>query len=51
VLQYSSIIQRQLRQFFPSVKRRISPLNLPPEFLFACSMREPTGTGNGGRCQ
>jgi phospholipid N-methyltransferase len=51
VLQYSPIIQRQLRRFFPSVKRRVSLLNVPPAFLFACSMREPTGTANGGRSQ
>jgi phospholipid N-methyltransferase len=51
VLQYSPIIQRQLRRLFPSVKRRVSLLNVPPAFLFACSMREPTGTANGGRSQ
>ena len=51
VLQYTPIIQRQLHRLFPSVKRRISPLNVPPAFLFACSMREPTGTANGGRSQ
>jgi len=49
VLQYTPIIQRQLRRLFPSVKRRISPLNVPPAFLFACSMRETIGTANGGR--
>jgi phospholipid N-methyltransferase len=51
VLQYSPIIQRQLRRLFPYVKRRVSLLNVPPAFLFACSMREPTGTANGGRSQ
>ena len=49
VLQYTPIIQRQLRRLFPCVKRRISPLNVPPAFLFACSMRETIGTANGGR--
>jgi phospholipid N-methyltransferase len=51
VLQYTPIIQRQLRRLFPSVKRRVSLLNVPPAFLFACSMRKPTGTANGGRSQ
>ena len=51
VLQYTPIIQRQLHRLFPSVKRRISPLNVPPAFLFACSMREPTGTAYGGRSE
>jgi phospholipid N-methyltransferase len=49
VLQYTPFIQRQLRRLFPSVKRRVSPLNVPPAFLFACSMREPTGTASGAR--
>jgi len=51
VLQYSPFIQGQLRQLFPSVRRRVSPLNVPPAFLFACSMRQPSGTANGGRAQ
>jgi phospholipid N-methyltransferase len=51
VLQYTPIIQRQLGRLFPSVKRRISPLNVPPAFLFACSMREPIGTANRGRSE
>jgi phospholipid N-methyltransferase len=51
VLQYTPIIQCQLRRLFPSVKRRVSLLNVPPAFLFACSMRKPTGAANGGRCQ
>src|SRR5918997_908309 len=36
VLQYSTIIQGQLRRVFPHVERRISLLNVPPAFLFAC---------------
>lgn len=37
VLQYSPLVQRDLRRIFPSVSRRISPLNVPPAVLFACS--------------
>ena len=37
VIQYSPLIQSELRRLFRSVKRRISPLNVPPAFLFACS--------------
>ena len=42
VLQYSPIIQGQLRKVFPHVERRISLLNVPPAFLFACSMTQQT---------
>jgi phospholipid N-methyltransferase len=42
VIQYSPLIQSELRRLFPSVRRRISPLNVPPAFLFACST-EPEG--------
>jgi phospholipid N-methyltransferase len=38
VIQYSPLIQSELRRLFPSVRRRISPLNVPPAFLFACSL-------------
>ena len=37
VIQYSPLIQSELRRLFPSVRRRISVLNVPPAFLFACS--------------
>ena len=37
VIQYSPLIQAELRRLFPSVRRRISLLNVPPAFLFACS--------------
>jgi phospholipid N-methyltransferase len=37
VIQYSPLIQSELRRLFLSVQRRISPLNVPPAFLFACS--------------
>jgi phospholipid N-methyltransferase len=38
VIQYSPLIQSELRRLFPSVRRRISPMNVPPAFLFACSL-------------
>jgi phospholipid N-methyltransferase len=37
VIQYSPLIQSELRRLFPSVRRRISLWNVPPAFLFACS--------------
>lgn len=36
VLQYSPLIKRELDRRFASVERRLSPLNLPPAFLFRC---------------
>jgi phospholipid N-methyltransferase len=36
VLQYSPLIERELRQTFTNVRRRLSLLNVPPAFLFAC---------------
>ena len=36
VLQYSPLVQRDLTQMFGSVRRRVSFLNIPPAFLFAC---------------
>jgi phospholipid N-methyltransferase len=44
VIQYSPLIQSELRRLFPSVRRRISPLNVPPAFLFACSLEPGAGT-------
>jgi phospholipid N-methyltransferase len=38
VIQYSTMVQRDLERIFASVRRRVSPLNVPPAFLFACSM-------------
>ncbi len=38
VIQYSTMVQRDLKRIFASVRRRVSPLNVPPAFLFACSM-------------
>lgn len=49
VLQYSPLVQSELRRLFPSVRRRISPLNVPPAVLFACSMERTAGTPDAGR--
>ena len=37
VIQYSPLIQNELRKRFTTVERRISPWNVPPAFLFRCS--------------
>lgn len=36
VLQYSPMIQGELRRMFGAVRWRLSPFNVPPAFLFAC---------------
>ena len=36
VLQYSPLIKADLERAFASVRWRVSPLNVPPAFLFAC---------------
>lgn len=41
VLQYTPLIQSELRRLFRSVRRRISPLNVPPAMLYACSQEGP----------
>ena len=38
VLQYSPLIKKELERRFASVERRLSPLNLPPAFLFRCTV-------------
>jgi phospholipid N-methyltransferase len=45
VLQYSPFRQRELERAFASVTRRLSPLNVPPAFVFACRAEpgEPAG--------
>src|SRR5215208_3178293 len=35
-IQYSTVMQGELTQRFASVRRRFSPLNVPPAFLYAC---------------
>jgi phospholipid N-methyltransferase len=42
VIQYSPLIESELRRRFGSVRRRISPLNVPPAWLFACTAPVPT---------
>lgn len=39
MIQYSPVMQPELRRRFGTVQRRISPRNVPPAFLFAC--RDP----------
>jgi phospholipid N-methyltransferase len=46
VLQYSPLIERELRQTFVDVRRRVSPLNVPPAFLFACQGDPRSHAGN-----
>ena len=35
-IQYSTVMQEELTQRFASVRRRLSPLNVTPAFLYAC---------------
>lgn len=37
VLQYSPFVRRDLSELFKDVSLRISPINVPPAFLFRCS--------------
>ncbi len=38
-IQYSTVRQRELERRFASVRRRRSPINIPPAFVYAC--RDP----------
>lgn len=55
VLQYSTTVLPDLQSFFGGIRRRLSPLNIPPAFLFACSVSEaaaeeaPQVAGAGSR--
>lgn len=40
VLQYSTTVLADLKKVFAPIRRRFSPLNVPPAFLFACSVRD-----------
>jgi hypothetical protein len=40
VLQYSTTVLPDLERTFTRIRRRFSPLNVPPAFLFACSTSE-----------
>ena len=46
VLQYSPLLAGELSRLFGSVTRRVSLLNVPPAFLFAC--RDPRGAAPSG---
>lgn len=41
VLQYSKTVLPHLRRHFGPVRMRVSPINLPPAFLFACDNVNP----------
>jgi phospholipid N-methyltransferase len=43
VIQYTPLIEGELRRRFGSVRRRITPWNVPPAVLFACSEPRPLG--------
>lgn len=43
VLQYSPLVRGELARRFPSVRLRISMLNVPPAFLFACTSGDERG--------
>ena len=40
-IQYSTMAQRDFERHFASVRRRVSPVNVPPAFLFRCSAALP----------
>jgi phospholipid N-methyltransferase len=44
-IQYSPLVEKDLKRIFASVRRRISPLNVPPAFLFRCSAALPQKEG------
>jgi phospholipid N-methyltransferase len=41
LIQYSPLLMNELRRRFRSVRWRVTPWNVPPAFLFACSQGEP----------
>ena len=46
VLQYSKNVLPDLERLFGRIRRRFSPLNVPPAFLFACEkLEDPSGGG------
>lgn len=45
VIQYSPLMLGEFRRRFGSVRWRITPWNVPPAFLFACSQKDADGTG------
>ncbi|SDG07732.1 Phospholipid N-methyltransferase [Blastococcus aurantiacus] len=44
MIQYSPLMMGELRRRFRSVRWRITPWNVPPAFLFACSQQDAGGT-------
>ncbi len=46
-IQYSTMAQRDFERHFASVRRRVSPVNVPPAFLFRCSAALPQGEIQG----
>lgn len=44
-IQYSTFAQKELERHFDSVRRRVSLVNVPPAFLFACSATLPQEAG------
>lgn len=50
VLQYSTLIEKQLRRRFASVRRTLCLQNVPPAFLFACTdpIAPESGRGEAG---
>ena len=44
-IQYSPLVEKDLKRIFASVRRRISALNVPPAFLFRCSAALPQNEG------
>jgi phospholipid N-methyltransferase len=46
-IQYSTMAQRDFEHHFASVRRRVSPVNVPPAFLFRCSATLPQGEVQG----
>jgi phospholipid N-methyltransferase len=47
ILQYSTAVLTYLQSTFPKIRRRFSPLNVPPAFLFACSATAPAHGAEG----
>ena len=44
MIQYSPLMLGELRRRFSSVRWRITPWNVPPAILFACSQQDAGGT-------
>jgi phospholipid N-methyltransferase len=51
VLQYSTTVLPDLERSFATIRRRFSPLNIPPAFLFACSTSDRPAEAHNGAPQ